>query len=186
MKYITNLEVLQRSRTLSEKGDIFVFKPAGRGFYYGRVIIPQVQLMPLLPSPSPRKKPDPDWVGNLVYIYDVHSPQKLPVPPLHRDRLLIAPLILDLYCWKLGYVETVASAPLKKDDVLPSHCFVRVPKKDYVDEYGRLLAHRTEPCGTYGLTPFRGFDDEISRALGIPPAPDTPGDRSPGAKRRSS
>lgn len=169
-QYTTNLEVLKRSRQQPSAGDIFVLKPKDRDFYFGRVINPQVEILPMFPSKS--HKPNPDWMGALVYIYDVHAPDKLPIPEMKHDRLLLPPLILDWVCWSNGYVQTVASVPLTSQDVLPRHCFYDVVEEQYLNEFGRRVAKRTEPCGIHGLTPFRGLDDEVSRAIGITLAPD--------------
>jgi hypothetical protein len=164
----TNLEVLTKSKDRPKAGDVFVFRPRGRDYYFGLVVNADIQLIDYMGQVS-----DPaDWDGMLVYVYDQHSPDKTKIPELDLKKLLLKPLILDVYCWRLGYVETVGSVDLAKVQVLPRHCFVSPPlipgrPKQYFDEHGHRLAEPTEPCGGYGLTPFRGFDDKISRALNI-------------------
>lgn len=158
--------MLQRSQERPNDGDVFVLAPLDRGFYYGRVIRAQIEILPLIRMPN--RKPNPDWMGALVYIYDEHASDKLPVPELARDKLLLPPLVLDWACWTQGYVESVESLPLMEPDVLPRHCFDDL-NGHFVNEFGQRV-QRTEPCGVYGLTPFRGLDDKVSRALGIPEA----------------
>jgi len=167
-RFATNLQVLKRSTQKPVAGDVFVLAPRDRGFYFGRVINADVEVLPEIQLPN--RKPNPDWTGALVYVYNAHAPEKLPVPELRRDRLLLPPLVLDWVCWTKGYVQTVAHMPLKEQDVLARHCFDDLDG-GFIDEF-RQKVRRTEPCGVYGLTPFRGFDDEISRAIGMSLAPE--------------
>jgi hypothetical protein len=55
-------------------------------------------------------------------------------------------------------------------DVLPQHCF-QDSRGWYFDEQGNRLHAAVEPVGQWGLHSYRTIDDEISKALGIPPAP---------------
>ena len=38
----------------------------------------------------------------------------------------------------------------------------------YLDEVGRKLLRRFDPCGEWGLASYRWIDDHISDAMGIP------------------
>jgi hypothetical protein len=157
----TNLEILRPSTSPPERGDIFVVKPKGREYYFGRVINSDVKLL--------------SWQGYLIYIYDSHSPSKESIPSLRRDRLLIPPQIIEPSCWKKGYLQRVDSRPFEPNEILPQHCFldvVRKPKR-YVDEHNIPVACKTEPYGVYGVALIRGLDKRICEALGIPIPPAT-------------
>ena len=59
--------------------------------------------------------------------------------------------------------------------MLPVHCFVSNVYRDgprYFDEFRNQLPGPVPPVGVAGLHSYRTIDDEISRALGIPLAPD--------------
>jgi hypothetical protein len=149
-----NLEVLTRSRRWPEQGQVFVIKPKNHAYYFGRVIDPSIKML--------------KWNGILVYIYQAHSYNKKLVPLLSKEHLLIPPDILDHSCWTRGLIETIGKSPIEANDLLRAHCFKDVAFNRFVDQHGRVLPGRAEPCGVYGITPFLGLDNLLSRALGIP------------------
>ena len=113
----------------------------------------------------------------LLYVYDYRSESKDEIPPLDKNRLLIPPSMTNTLPWSRGYFQTVRHDALDKADILPVHCFqsrgfLDRTKFRYFDGFGNRLKKRTEPCGEHGLGSFRTIDDDISKALGIPPAPD--------------
>jgi hypothetical protein len=61
--------------------------------------------------------------------------------------------------------------------LLRRHCFFRVPigptaQGTFVDEIGKELSHRSDPCGEWGLVSYRWIDDHVSDAFGIPRVPE--------------
>lgn len=50
------------------------------------------------------------------------------------------------------------------------HCFLSASRGKYFDDQGHELPGPIEPVGDYRLHSLRTIDDEISDALGIPPA----------------
>ena len=161
---ITNLRILKESRKPVHPGDIFVLQVFDDEYLFGRVVRTDATIVSMR-----------DVI--LIYIYNVRSRSKTPIPALPPDKLLIPPKFINRLPWSRGYFETVAHVPLQKDDLLPVHCFLmprpseRTPIK-YLDEYDRELDRRYEPCGFQALGSFRTVDDDISKALGIPVAPD--------------
>ena len=151
-----NLNVLKRSRREPRIGDIFVFQVRGFPFGYGRVVNPHT---PIGGGPD----------GILIYVYNAFSSEKIDIPELSRDHLLIPPQGINQLPWTRGYFETVLNKPLAADDVLPVHCFLdpRYEDETYCNEYRERLPFRSEPCGFYALGSYRTFDDEVSEALGI-------------------
>jgi hypothetical protein len=153
-----NLVVLKRTRRAPAVGDIFVVQPPDGQFLYGRVV--SVDARPLgVPG------------AILIYIYRARSHAKTDVPELRVAQLLVPPLITNRRPWTMGYFELVEERPLTSRDRLPQHCFGD-DRGWYFDEVGNRLDGPAEPVGEWGLHSFRTIDDEISRALGIPLAPE--------------
>jgi hypothetical protein len=71
----------------------------------------------------------------------------------------------------LSYFEFVENRPLTPMDRLPKHSF-KDTRDWYFDEHGNRLPGPVEPVGQWGLHSCRTIDDELSKALGIPLAPD--------------
>jgi hypothetical protein len=153
-----NMRVLKKSRKAPKPGDIFVFQARDGEYGFGRVISTTA---------------DAGFFAdcNLIYIYRCFSDTRDVVPSLKKDGQLLPPLMTNRLPWSRGYFETVANVPLTKDEALPQHCFKDIRGR-YFDEHRRLLRRRSEPCGDAGLHSFRTIDDAVSKALGIPLAPD--------------
>lgn len=153
-----NLTVSKKTRRAPEVGDIFIMQPPDGQFLFGRVISTDAA--------------GPMGVGCvLVYVYRRRASMKAPAPELLRDQLLVPPMMTNKLPWTKGYFEYVENHPLSAMDRLQQHCF-RDTRGWYFDEHGARLPGATEPVGSWGLDSFRTIDDKISRALGIPLAPD--------------
>jgi len=115
---------------------------------------------------------DPDWRAVLFYVFKGIAAE--PVAPrrlLVRD-LLFPPLLVVPELWTRGYVRFLENRRFEKRERLPVHCFEyhgRVAPT-FIDERGKVLEHRTEPCGMAGMTLVRGVDERIASALGLSPA----------------
>jgi hypothetical protein len=154
-----NLQVLRKSRRSPKAGDIFAMLPPDGQYLYGRVVDTDA---------------NPLGVGGaiLIYIYRARSQDKSPVPELTRDALLLPPLMTNRLPWSRGYFEHLEHIALEPADRLPQHCFKDCVRKTYRDEHGNRLKKPSGPVGEWGLHSYRTIDDEISKALGIPLAPD--------------
>lgn len=108
----------------------------------------------------------------LIYLYSKGSPDSNKIPVLRRDALLVPPLLTNRLPWSRGYFLTLKNVPLTRWDVLPCHVFERSVPPYYVDEDGNPVSEWAEPVGRYAIQSFRTIDDMVSRALGIPLAPD--------------
>jgi hypothetical protein len=104
----------------------------------------------------------------LVYIYRHPSKEKLPIPDLRRDELLVPPLMTNHRPWSMGYFEFLENRPLGPPDRRPVHAFREVLRGGYVDEKGRRVPDPHEDGGFFGLHSFRTIDEVVSRALGMP------------------
>lgn len=154
-----NLEILNKSKKKKKPGDVFVLKPKGHDYYFGRIISVTADC----------------GFGEgaiLIYIYNLTSKEKYKIPNLNRDNLLIPPNFINALPWSKGYFETIESRELKRDDVLKTHCFKHLSSEKFYNEVGKLLKKKVTPIGFYGLSSYRTIDDDISEKLGIPLAPD--------------
>jgi hypothetical protein len=152
-----NLAVLKKTRGRPAPGDIFAMLPPDGLYLYGRVIATDANAGGFEGA-------------NLIYVYRARSKEKTAIPELLRAQLLLPPLMTNNLPWTKGYLEVVKNESLGQLERLPQHCFCDV-RGWYFDEKGSRLARPTEPVGVFGLHSFRSIDDEISRALGIEPAP---------------
>lgn len=158
MDFEMNLAVLKKTRKSPEVGDIFVMLPPDGLFLYGRVIAHDLSNGPM-----------PNCL--MIYIYRARSKEKIAVPELLRGQLLVPPIMTNKRPWSMGYFETLQNRELGPMDLLPQHCFLN-SRGWYFDEHRNRLPGPIEPVGEWGLHSFRTIDDEISKALGIPLAPE--------------
>lgn len=142
----TNLKVLKRSNVPPKAGDIFVMQLPSDEYLFGRVIL----------ADAPRERA-PMPCSHLLYIYDRRSavPQA-EISDLRPGRLLIPPVWTNRKAWTKGCFRTIGNRPLERFDLLKQHCFLRLAfgpgRPDaVVDETGRVLTQRTEPCGSWAL-----------------------------------
>jgi hypothetical protein len=165
-----NLVAGPGSRKAVRPGDVFALHLVDGRRLFGRVVAAD---LPRERAPMPG--------ANLVYIYDTVVPagsdpagsdaagSDAAVPALRPDSLLIPPLFTNRLPWSKGFFRPVAHHDLADGDVLARHCF-RTADGRHVDETGAPAAHRSEPCGTWGLAAYLTLDREIGRALGLPVA----------------
>jgi hypothetical protein len=163
---ITNLQVQRRANKPQREGDIFrLLLPDGL-FLSGRVVGAN------LPS---GRAPMPS--AHLLYIYSHRTKDPVPdITQLRPDRLLLPPFFTNLMLWTKGYAVTFEHVEIAAGDLLTQHCFRDSFYGRYVDEVGRPLEERHEPCGEWDLGSYRKLDDLISDALGIERVPLQPGD----------
>ena len=159
------MEFLGVTRKKPEVGDIFAFKNKYLGWVYGRVF--------KIGGPMSRTE---DF---LVYIYNHFTEELEKDPKLDKNDLAIDPIFINRRGWLDGYFKTILKRAVRSDDVLPQHCFVEVPIRgeyEYVDEFGRRIQRRVEPCGAYGLTNHKFVDELISEKYKLPFAKLSPED----------
>ena len=90
---------------------------------------------------------------------------------MRRGELLVPPLLTNRLPWTKGYFEVIENRPIGALDRLPQHCFADLAGRCF-DERSNPLPGPIEPVGVWGLKSFRTIDDEVSKALGLPLAPD--------------
>lgn len=155
-----NLSVLKKSRRAIEPGDVFAMLPPDGAFLFGRVIAGDASVGPMTGLV-------------LIYLYSVRSDTKdPPLSELTPDRLLVPPIVTNRLPWSKGYFQRVASAPLRDADKLEHHCFRDFLTGKCFDEHSHEVAETAGPVGVFAVSSYRTIDDKISRALGIPLAPD--------------
>ncbi|MFI4974726.1 MAG: immunity 26/phosphotriesterase HocA family protein [Caulobacterales bacterium] len=156
----TNLKHIKRSNRLPAAGDVFVMQLPTEQYLFGRVV---------LADPPRGSAPGPHCY--LVYIFASCSDTKKPeYQQLRPDNLLILPVWTNRLGWTKGYFQTIENVPIQAGALLRQHCFRRHDGV-YLDETGRRLTRRVEPCGLWGLASYRWIDDRVSDAVGIPRVP---------------
>ncbi|MFB9442655.1 immunity 26/phosphotriesterase HocA family protein [Dactylosporangium vinaceum] len=150
------LRPVQPSRKKLRPGDIFVMRAATGQHLYGRVVAVD---LPEDRAPLPG--------CNMIYVYDIlrEAAEPVPIAELTPDRLLIPPMFINRLGWSRGYMQTVAHTDLTAEDLLEQHCFVDYLRRGYVDEKGKQLPARTDPCGEWGLASYLVLSDYVHKAL---------------------
>lgn len=152
-----NLEIIGKSRKRLLPGDIFVLKPKGHSFLFGRIV-----------------SVDADCgFGKgalLVYIYAKSAEEKFNIPRLDKTDLLLPPLFTNRLGWSRGYFQVIGNNKIEKNDVFLVHSFRHPSKGCYFDEYGETLSEPGSPTGVYGLHSYKSIADEVTKALGLPRA----------------
>jgi Immunity protein 26 len=159
----TNLQQLEPSRKRVRAGDLFVMLPPDDLYLFGRVIATDAEI-------GPMKR------VLLLYVYAHRSEIAAPPPQekLLPGGLLIRPQLTNRLGWSRGYFATIDRWPVQPEERLAPTPFRDPLTRRCVDEYGHEipLPDETELVGQYALGSYRAVDDEISRALGIPLAPE--------------
>lgn len=164
-----NMQQLVKSRKKPGVGDIFVFKMLPDQLYrYGRVIRADLDMIAADGRPGSMK-------AVLVYIYAASAHKKLPIPPLHKDELLLPPVLTNDTGWRDGYFETLERRPIERDDVFTNHCFYDGSHKRVVDLNRKAAPEYYKPYGLYAVGGYGAIDWDVSKALGFPePTEDAP------------
>lgn len=169
----TNMIVLKPTRVKPKPGDLFVCNMRGERWIAGRVIHDQANMF--------------GGGGNevLLYFYSMHVTDPGKLRPPFEPELLIPPVVTNTAAWRDGVFKTIANYPLFPEERLPRHYFrTSITAADgdpvFVDEFD-VPGPRPAP-GDYwdgaGLDSYAGIDIVLSRALGIPLAPDEIADDS--------
>lgn len=157
-----NLALLKKNRN-PQPGDIFAMLPPDGLYLFGRCIS-RTAVVGAPPNSIPN--------CSMIYVYSSRSKQKEDIPHLSPESLLLPPMLTNTLPWSCGYFERIARLPLQPEDLLEQHCFEDVVFGGYLDEQGMKIAGPVEPIGVSALKSYRTIDDAISKALGIPLAPD--------------
>lgn len=161
----SNFRRRKPSRSRLHAGDVFAMQlPDGR-YLFGRVVRTDTNCFA------------PGCI--LVYVFRYLSNSPTPPRRLHVEDLLIPPQTINRLGWSRGYLMTVARRPFEDGERMPVHYFMerrgRFGRIRFLDEDRQLLGQPPEgtKVGWSGLGNYRTLDDEVSKALGIPMAPDT-------------
>lgn len=149
-----HLERLAPSLKQAAVGDVFVFRPVGRGYFFGRVIRTDVRAVG-------------GALSLLVYLFAIESHTRVPPAHLSAKGLLTAPMLTDQQIWSRGYFETVQHRPIARGERLPVHCFKipgSVPAR-YVDADGVQLPAGRRPCGIYVSRTYLEVKEVIGRLV---------------------
>lgn len=158
-----NFRTLQPSRSRLHAGDVFAMQiPDGR-YLFGRVVRTDANCFA------------PGCI--LVYVFRYLSDAPRPPRRLYVEDLLIPPATINRLGWSRGYLMTVERRPFEDGERMPIHYFMerRYGGIRFLDEDRHPLGQPPEgtKVGWSGLGNYRTLDDDVSKALGIAPVPDT-------------
>lgn len=161
-----NLQVQRPYRARLHPGDIFTMQIPDGHYVFGRVV-----------------RTDAACFGpkcTLVYVFRYLSRDATPPERLLVTDLLIPPATINRLGWSRGYMVTVANRAFGEGERMPVHYFrdsetpKRFRRRRFLDEDHLPVGRppRGTLVGGAGLGNYRTLDDAISRALGIPLAPE--------------
>jgi hypothetical protein len=113
---------LTDKRQRAKVGDVFRLSPAKGVFVWGR-LMKKSNFFGL------------DFELNLVYIYDVTGEERPAPERLIRSNLIIGPSVVNNLGFSRGYWQIIASEPVKADDLLDKHLFIRFRGTGSPDDY---------------------------------------------------
>ncbi len=154
----TNFMQLTKSRHKPLPGDVFAGNILGDHWVVGRVI---------------RSGFANGTAKNciLLYVYRMQVSElhgiEIPIPP----DLLVPPFyMLSNMLWTRGMVIHLRNSPLTPSEVLSRHVFRSMSEYEYVNEEGDPVSPPAagEVVGVDAFEGWASFDDEVSRALGLP------------------
>ena len=151
---------LTNKRRYAKPGDLFRLSPQVGMFLWGRFM-------------KRARFFGNDFEANLVYIYDVISPERPKPEVLSPSNLIIGPAIVNNLGWIRGYWEIMASTTLLAGDIRDQHLFVRYhgtgSPNDYdlVDENGRIVVNRTVDPKSLSQSGYGNFNSIDWRVRGI-------------------
>jgi hypothetical protein len=148
-----NLEVLKKTKKKTIIGDIFVFKPIGLEYFFGRTISTEAKIG--------------DFEAVIIYLYAIKSKEKNHIPSLYKSKLLLPPIATNYQAWLSGYFEVIENRELKQDEVFSPICLFNKFKNIYLNEKGEILQKKYEPVGLFALSGIEGIDLKIAQKLGI-------------------
>jgi hypothetical protein len=157
-----NFRLLRPSRSRLHAGDVFTMQlPDGR-YLFGRVVRTDANCFA------------PGCI--LVYVFRYLSESPTPPPRLYVKDLLIPPGTINRLGWSRGYFMTVETRPFEDGERMRVHYFKerRFGDVRFLDEDRQPLERPPDgtKVGWAGLGNYRTLDDQVSDALGLPPAPE--------------
>ncbi|WP_137223009.1 Imm26 family immunity protein [Shewanella sp. MEBiC00475] len=140
-------------------GDVFRLEYPDNKFIFGRVMTLDSEVGGF-----------PDCIK--IHIYNIISEQSELPKDLIQSSLLVAPVFVNKLGFSRGYMPVIGNIPVESSQNIDGACYLSVfPKCCHVDEAGNQV-EENELEGVWGLGNYRTMDDSISKALGIPEAPD--------------
>jgi len=152
----TELIAIDKSTTPPADGDIFVVQPKHNYYYFGKVIMTNIQGLNL------------NFKGmNLIFMYNYHSARMEAPQQLDQSKLLLAPTVVSASSWKHGYFKTIGNQAVTKAELnVDFGFFDNYDKKDaYYNVEGELLDHIPRFSDFNGLSSFRSIGKEMHSIL---------------------
>jgi len=154
---MANLRIQRPYRKPLHPGDVFSLQYGDSRFLFGRIVAVDVAFGGF----------ESGCIG--VHIYRAESRSaNLPEGLIESD-LLIAPHYVNRLGFSRGYMPVIGSIPLCAADKRMDVCYRDAVRNRLVDDSGSPVDQPRRFIGFFGMGNFETLDEEISRALGIPP-----------------
>jgi hypothetical protein len=145
---------MKKTKNNPSEGDVFVIQPLEGKYYYGKVILANLQSKDSFINGM-----------TLVYIYNKRSFQKVFSEDLEENDLLIAPVIVNNQPWQKGYFETVGNANVTEKERKMEYGFWDLLKRKFVNYNGDELVKEPKYWTHYGLGSYGVVGKEVQKAL---------------------
>jgi len=158
------LRQMTKSKKRPQDGDVFVIQPEEHTYYFGKVIIGNIQSKNI------------DYQGMvLVYIYEGSSTTKEIPSRLSERELLLPPKVVNQQGWSKGYFETVGNIAVTEQEKNidfgffssnePFSSYHEIPEqlKVYYDVYGEVLLNVPKHVSFNGLVSYGYIGREIRK-----------------------
>lgn len=156
-KFTELTQFAPKSRKKPKEGDVFITKPEGRDYFFGKVVEVGIRNRDV-------------FMNNmiLVYVYNIESEEKIILDNLDNYPLLINPLIINYRGWLDGYFETIGNVPVTEKERKIDFGFYDDIHTDgirYYDKHGEKVSVRPRYCSFAGLASYGAIGRYIKNAL---------------------
>jgi hypothetical protein len=152
-----NLENIGSSRKAIKTGDVFIFKPKERLFYYGVVVNSDASIF---------------TAKGLIHIhlFNINSEKGDSIPNnLYHSELLVPPILTNKLGWTKGYFKTIENVAIENFPLVKNATFFYYNGKIFNDNSNELPKPKSiEETGSFAVTSYLNIDNLISLSLEIP------------------
>jgi len=155
------LKVIKRTRTKPAEGDIFILSPRENLFFYGRVLISNINHIAQSPFIHGKSVIVIFRCRSEAIGWDGYRP--------NYDELLIQPTIVDSSYWSRGFFHTIGNKPISKYESKLDIGFYDTSFGIFRTETGKEMNHRPKLLGMYGISTIIGITIKVNQELIIQP-----------------
>ena len=149
-----DLIAMKKSYKKPQVGDVFVLQPLKDNFYFGKVIKTNISSVDSFVNGM-----------TLIYIYKTYSSNKMMIPDLENEELLIAPMIVNNQPWRQGYFETLCNISVSDREKNMDFAFWDVLREIFVDINKQPVKKKPKYWSDFGLGSYGVIGKEVQKAI---------------------